>query len=60
MTAKYDIRVMSRQEFDIAVGWAETEGWKPGIDDAAPESHGRCLRQEFAPADNAVPPGLRL
>ena len=34
MTAKYDIRVMSRQEFDIAVGWAETEGWKPGIDDA--------------------------
>ncbi|MBY4675338.1 GNAT family N-acetyltransferase [Marinobacterium arenosum] len=30
----YSIRVMSRDEVDIAVEWAATEGWNPGLKDA--------------------------
>ncbi|SEJ32368.1 Acetyltransferase (GNAT) domain-containing protein [Azotobacter beijerinckii] len=31
----YHISVMSRDELQIAVDWANTEGWNPGLDDAA-------------------------
>jgi hypothetical protein len=30
----YSIRTMTRQEVDIAVGWAAAEGWNPGLHDA--------------------------
>jgi GNAT superfamily N-acetyltransferase len=30
----YRVRVMSRQELDIAVDWAAAEGWNPGLYDA--------------------------
>jgi ribosomal protein S18 acetylase RimI-like enzyme len=31
---KYQIRLMSSDEIDIAVDWAATEGWNPGLGDA--------------------------
>jgi GNAT superfamily N-acetyltransferase len=31
----YHIRTMEREEIDIAVNWAEQEGWNPGLHDAA-------------------------
>ena len=31
---RYTIRVMTRQEVDIAVEWAAAEGWNPGLTDA--------------------------
>jgi GNAT superfamily N-acetyltransferase len=31
---RYDIRVMTRAELDLAVDWAAREGWNPGLDDA--------------------------
>ena len=30
----YTIRTMTRQEIDLAVDWAATEGWNPGLEDA--------------------------
>ena len=30
----YRIRVMTRQEMDIAIDWAAAEGWNPGLYDA--------------------------
>lgn len=30
----YSIKVMSRQDVDIAMDWAAAEGWNPGINDA--------------------------
>ena len=30
----YTIRVMTRQEVDIAIDWAAAEGWNPGLYDA--------------------------
>ncbi len=30
----YAIRIMTRNEIDIAIDWAAAEGWNPGIDDA--------------------------
>jgi len=30
----YSVRVMRRDEVDLAVDWAAREGWNPGIDDA--------------------------
>lgn len=30
----YTIRAMTRPEVDIAIGWAATEGWNPGLHDA--------------------------
>ncbi len=32
--SSYKIRVMTRQEIDIAIGWAAKEGWNPGLYDA--------------------------
>ena len=29
------IRPASRKEFAVAVGWAASEGWNPGLDDLA-------------------------
>lgn len=34
MTNSYRIRVMTRKELDLAVEWAATEGWNPGLQDA--------------------------
>ena len=35
MTAHtYQIRPMTRREFDLAISWAATEGWDPGLYDA--------------------------
>ncbi len=31
---KYEIRIMSRKELDIAIEWARQEGWNPGLYDA--------------------------
>lgn len=31
---EYQIRTMTRKELDLAVDWAATEGWNPGLDDA--------------------------
>lgn len=31
----YEIRTMTRDEVDLAIGWAGTEGWNPGIHDAS-------------------------
>ncbi len=36
MSADYEIRVMSRTELDLAIGWARDEGWNPGLHDATP------------------------
>ncbi|OIO66935.1 MAG: GNAT family N-acetyltransferase [Zetaproteobacteria bacterium CG_4_9_14_3_um_filter_49_83] len=40
----YEIRTMNRQEVDLAIEWAATEGWNPGINDAecfyAADPHG--------------------
>jgi GNAT superfamily N-acetyltransferase len=33
-TPHYKIRTMSRDEIDIAVDWAASEGWNPGLHDA--------------------------
>ncbi len=33
-TNDYTIRVMTRQEMDIAIDWAAAEGWNPGVHDA--------------------------
>jgi ribosomal protein S18 acetylase RimI-like enzyme len=30
----YEVRVMTRQELDLAVDWAAAEGWNPGLSDA--------------------------
>lgn len=30
----YQIRTMERHEVDIAIAWAKTEGWNPGLNDA--------------------------
>ncbi len=30
----YIIREMSRDEVDLAIDWASTEGWNPGLTDA--------------------------
>jgi GNAT superfamily N-acetyltransferase len=30
----FDIRLMSRADLDVALGWAREEGWNPGLDDA--------------------------
>jgi hypothetical protein len=30
----YVIRAMNRSEIDMAVEWAASEGWNPGIEDA--------------------------
>lgn len=35
MSERLAIRSMTRQEVDIAVDWAEREGWNPGLHDAA-------------------------
>ncbi|MFD2271529.1 hypothetical protein ACFS07_11125 [Undibacterium arcticum] len=32
--SRYTIRVMTRQEVDIAIDWAAAEGWNPGLYDA--------------------------
>lgn len=32
----FTIRTMSRLEFDLALDWATSEGWNPGLFDAAP------------------------
>jgi hypothetical protein len=32
----YLIRVMSRSELELAIGWARDEGWNPGLHDATP------------------------
>ena len=32
----YRIRVMSRAELELAIGWARDEGWNPGLHDATP------------------------
>ena len=32
--SNYQIRVMTREEVDIAIAWAATEGWNPGLYDA--------------------------
>lgn len=32
--SRYTIRTMTRQEVDIALGWAAKEGWNPGLHDA--------------------------
>lgn len=32
--SNYQIRVMTRQEVDIAIAWAAAEGWNPGVYDA--------------------------
>ena len=29
-------RTMSRQEVELALGWAAAEGWNPGLSDATP------------------------
>jgi GNAT superfamily N-acetyltransferase len=34
LDGRYDIRVMTRTELDLAVDWAAQEGWNPGLDDA--------------------------
>jgi hypothetical protein len=31
--SNYQIRVMTRQEVDIAIAWAAAEGWNPGLYD---------------------------
>lgn len=31
---RYTIRIMTRQELDIAIDWAAAEGWNPGLYDA--------------------------
>jgi len=31
---KFNIRVMGRQEIDLAIDWAAKEGWNPGLHDA--------------------------
>ncbi len=31
----YEIRTMTRPEFDTAIEWAAAEGWNPGLHDAA-------------------------
>lgn len=31
---KYDVRTMTRAEVDLAVDWAASEGWNPGLHDA--------------------------
>jgi len=31
---KYTIRIMNRSEVDLAIAWAATEGWNPGLRDA--------------------------
>lgn len=36
MTAEFDVRRATKREFAAAVGWAEAEGWNPGIDDLDP------------------------
>lgn len=33
-TNSYKIRVMTRQEINLAIDWAATEGWNPGLYDA--------------------------
>ncbi|MBF7729579.1 GNAT family N-acetyltransferase [Pseudomonas sp. N040] len=33
--AAYQMSVMSRDELQIAMDWAQAEGWNPGLDDAA-------------------------
>lgn len=30
----FDIRVMTRADLDVVLGWAREEGWNPGLDDA--------------------------
>jgi GNAT superfamily N-acetyltransferase len=30
----YEVRKMTRREFDLAISWADSEGWNPGIHDA--------------------------
>jgi ribosomal protein S18 acetylase RimI-like enzyme len=32
----FEVRVMSRSELDLAIGWARDEGWNPGLHDAEP------------------------
>lgn len=34
MTSPYEIRRMSRRDVDLAIEWAEAEGWNPGLQDA--------------------------
>ena len=36
MPAGYHVRVMSRSELELAIGWACDEGWNPGLHDATP------------------------
>jgi len=31
---RYMVRAMARHEFDLAISWANSEGWNPGIHDA--------------------------
>ncbi len=33
-TKNYDIRVLTRAEFELAIDWAAREGWNPGLGDA--------------------------
>lgn len=44
----YEVREMTRPEVDLAVSWANLEGWNPGIHDAEPfyltDPHGFFLR----------------
>ena len=35
MTGQLDFRSMTRQEMDLAIDWADSEGWNPGLHDAA-------------------------
>ncbi|MFO7757819.1 MAG: GNAT family N-acetyltransferase [Roseovarius sp.] len=35
MTVQPAIRTMTRADLDLALSWAEAEGWNPGLDDAA-------------------------
>lgn len=34
-TNSYTLRTMTRQDLDLAIGWAAAEGWNPGLHDAA-------------------------
>jgi hypothetical protein len=36
MAARFTVRVMSRAEVELAIGWAADEGWNPGLHDATP------------------------
>jgi len=34
MSGELEIRAMTRDELDVAIGWAAAEGWNPGLHDA--------------------------